>query len=101
VRRIVEAVIRSFRHKGLKKLHQDDDPSLLSQELVPRIRGRLSALESARRLEDVNIPGFDLHKLRGKPLRHSIHVNGPWCVTFEWRDGEALRVDFENCHERK
>jgi len=95
------AVIRSFRHKGLRRLHLDDDASLLSPELVPRVRARLSVLESAERLDDVNIPGLDLHKLRGKPLRYSVHVNGPWCITFEWNDGEALRVDFENYHERK
>lgn len=52
-------------------------------------------------LAPVNIPGLDLHKLREKPLRYSVHVNGPWCITFEWNDGEALRVDFENDHERK
>lgn len=68
---------------------------------MPRVRARLSVLESAERLDDVNVPGLDLHKLRGKPLRYSVHVNGPWCITFEWNDGEALRVDFENYHERK
>lgn len=94
-------MIRSFRHKGLRRLHQDNDASLLSRELVRRVRARLSVLESAERLDDVNIPGLDLHKLRGKPLRYSVHVNGPWCITFEWNDGEALRVDFENYHERK
>lgn len=97
----VAVVIRSFRHKGLRTFHRDDDPSLPSRDLVPRIRGRLSALESASTLEDLNIPGFDLHKLRGKPVRYSAHVNGPWCITFEWSDGEALRVDLENDHERK
>ena len=94
-------MIRSFRHKGLKRFHQRDDPSLLSRELVERIRGRLSALDSATRLDDLNLPGFDLHKMRGKPVRHSIHVNGPWCITFEWIDGEAVRVELENYHERK
>jgi len=33
--------------------------------------------------------------IRGTPRRFTIHVNGPWCITFEWRDGEALRVDLE------
>ena len=95
------AVIRSFRHKGLRRLHEDNDASLLSREFVPRVRARLSALESAERLDDVNIPGLDPHKLRGRPLRYSVHVNGPWCITFEWSDGEALRVDLENYRERK
>ena len=95
------AVIRSFRHKGLRRLHQENDAFLLSRELVPRVCARLLVFESAERLDDVNVLGLDLHKLRGKPLRYSVHVNGPWCITFEWNDGEALRVDFENYHERK
>jgi len=34
----------------------------------------------------------------GIPKRYSIHVNGPWCITFEWEEGEALRVDLEQYH---
>ena len=30
------------------------------------------------------MPGFDFHKLRGAPVRYSVHVNGPWCLTFGW-----------------
>jgi proteic killer suppression protein len=41
-------------------------------------------------------PGFDFHALRGfKPTRYSVHVNGPWCITFEFDNGDACRVDFE------
>jgi toxin HigB-1 len=47
---------------------------------------------------DLNIPGFQFHPLRGKPLRYSVHVNGPWCITFEFHDGDAWRVDLENYH---
>ena len=51
------------------------------------------------RLEALNQPGFDFHPLRGsRPRRYSIHVNGPWCITFEWRNGRALRVDLEQYH---
>jgi len=55
-------------------------------------------LDEAERLEDLNIPGFDFHSLRGKPKRYSIHVNGPWCITFEWLDGDASRVDLVQYH---
>ena len=49
--------------------------------------------------EDMNFPGFDFHALRGdKPTRYTVHVNGPWCITFEFADGDALRVDFEQYH---
>jgi hypothetical protein len=43
-------------------------------------------------------PGFDFHARRGRPRRYSIHINGPWCITFEWREGRALRVDLEQYH---
>jgi plasmid maintenance system killer protein len=34
----------------------------------------------------------------GKPVRYSVHVNGPWCITFEFEGGDATRVDFEQYH---
>jgi len=48
--------------------------------------------------EEMNVPGFDFHALRGNPIRYTVHVNGPWCVTFELEEGDALRVDFEQYH---
>ena len=50
------------------------------------------------RPEDMNVPGFDFHALRGAPRRYSVHVNGPWCITFEFSEGDASRVDLENYH---
>jgi proteic killer suppression protein len=48
---------------------------------------------------EMNIPGLDFHALRGfKPTRYSVHVNGPWCVTFEFEGDDACRVDFEQYH---
>ena len=44
------------------------------------------------------VPGFDFHALRGRPLRYTVHINGPWCITFEFEEGNALRVDFEQYH---
>ena len=44
------------------------------------------------------VPGFDFHALRGKPKRYSVHVNGPWCITFALEDGHAWRVDLEQYH---
>ena len=58
----------------------------------------MDALKQAETLRDLNVPGFDFHPLRGKPQRYSLHVNGPWCITFEWRDGAAWQVDLEQYH---
>jgi len=66
--------------------------------LQERALRRLDALDRAARPEDMNLPGFDFHRLQGRPVRYSVHVNGPWCITFEFADGDALRVNLENYH---
>jgi toxin HigB-1 len=91
-------MIKSFRHKGLARLFMKNDPSALKADLVKRIRRRLTALHQAERLEELNIPGFDFHSLQGKPKRFSVHVNGPWCITFEWTEGDVCGVDLEQYH---
>lgn len=64
-----------------------------------RLLGRLEFLNAAREPEEMNVAGFNFHGLRGfQPTRYSVHVNGPWCVTFEFKDGNAYRVDFEQYH---
>ena len=67
-------------------------------DLVARLQLRLSQLDAARKPDALNVPGFNFHKLRGKPVRYTIHVNGPWCVTFEWEEESAMRVDPEQYH---
>ena len=91
-------MIKSFRHKGLSRLFMKNDPRGIRADLAARCRVRLNVLRQAQRLEEVNLPGFDFHLLRGRPKRYSIHVNGPWCITFEWDNGEVLRVDLEQYH---
>ncbi|TCZ61266.1 type II toxin-antitoxin system RelE/ParE family toxin [Roseicella aquatilis] len=91
-------MIRSFRHKGLRDLFAEDDPAGVRPDLAARCRRILAALHVASRPEDLNIPGWRLHPLHGKPKRWAVAVNGPWRVTFEWEDGDALRVDLEQYH---
>jgi proteic killer suppression protein len=92
-------VIKSFRHKGLKELFERGRSAKVDSRLQTRCADILDALEAATRLEDLNLPGFNLHPLRAKPVRHSIHVSGPWCIRFEWDDApEARRVDLEQYH---
>jgi proteic killer suppression protein len=91
-------MIRSFKHKGLAELFERGRSRRVGQELHARCLRRLEALDQAESLTDLNVPGFHFHSLQGVPIRYSLHVNGPWCVTFEWADGEALRVDLEQYH---
>ncbi|MBV9249535.1 MAG: type II toxin-antitoxin system RelE/ParE family toxin [Acetobacteraceae bacterium] len=91
-------MIRSFRHRGLSILWHRNQVLGVRPDLAGRIRLRLDALNAADRPEALNIPGFNFHRLRGKPVRYSIHINGPWCITFEWDGEDAVRVDLEQYH---
>ena len=91
-------MIRSFRHKGLEELFESGTSSKVRPDLAKRTLRRLDALDQAASLVELKVPGFDFHGLKGKPQRYSLHVNGPWCVTFEWADGDAWRVDLEQYH---
>jgi toxin HigB-1 len=96
--RYTRAVIQSFRHKGLKELFETGSSRKVRPDLHARALRRLDALHEAEDLQALNVPGFDFHPLRGVPQRYSLHVNGPWCITFEWEEGDALRVDLVQYH---
>jgi proteic killer suppression protein len=91
-------MIVSFKHKGLAELFELGSSRRVRHDLQSRLIRRLAVLEQAEVLTDLHIPGFNFHGLHGTPERFSIHVNGPWCITFEWKDGEAFRVDLEQYH---
>jgi proteic killer suppression protein len=58
----------------------------------------LKVLDLAAAPSDLNVPGFNFYRLPGHPVRYSVHVNGPWCLTFEWEDRDAVRVNLEQYH---
>ncbi|SEP77482.1 proteic killer suppression protein [Devosia sp. YR412] len=92
-------MLKSFRHKGLDELWSTGRSAKIDAKMHRRILARLDALDAASRPEDLNIPGFDFHGLKGHdPKRYTVHVNGPWCVTFEFDGVDALNVDFEQYH---
>ena len=91
-------MIRSFRHKGLKELFEAGASAKVAPALQSRVMRCLDALADAAESRDMAIPGLQFHPLRGKAQRYSVHVNGPWCVTFEFRDSDAWHVDLERYH---
>lgn len=91
-------MIESYIHKGLKELLEGGKSIKIQKSLVSRIIRRLDAIDSAKSLDDLRVPGFNFHGLEGVPKRYSIHVNGPWCLTFEWREENAYRLNLENYH---
>lgn len=92
-------MIGSFKSKGLAELWRKGRTAKIDAKFQERILRRLDRLNVVLRPDEMNVPGFDFHPLRGfKPIRYSVHVNGPWCITFEFEDGDASRVDFEQYH---
>lgn len=92
-------VIKAFRHKGLSELWSSDRTAKIDHRMHGRIVERLDALDAAAAPEDMDVPGFNFHALKGFiPVRYTVHVNGPWCITFVFTDGDATRVDFEQYH---
>jgi proteic killer suppression protein len=92
-------MITSFQSKGLSELWASGTTAKIDQRLHRRVLVRLDALDQATRPEDVNLPGFNFHALNGfDPTRYSIHVNGPWCITFEFDGADIKAVDFEQYH---
>ena len=91
-------MIVSFRHKGLKKLFRDRQTALIDVRVQRRLLQKLDTLDAASALEDLDLPGFGFHGLRGRPKRYALHVTGGWRLTFGWDGEDAVHLDFENYH---
>lgn len=94
----ITPVIGTFRNKALKRLCDTGQTKGLKTGHVKRIKTVLSMLSAASTLAELNVPGFFLHRLEGKPARHSMRVSGNWRITFEWRKGTACKIDYEDYH---
>lgn len=92
-------MLKSFIHKGLAELWETGRTALIDKRLHKRVLARLDALDETLDLADLALPGFDFHPLKGfKPERYTVHVNGPWCITFEFDAGDIVWVNVEQYH---
>ncbi len=92
-------MIESFRHKGLKRLYEDDDHRLLPAEMVQRIREILTALDAAESLDGLNRPSFRLHPLKGRLKGFwAVTVRANWRIIFRFADSKVFDVDFVDYH---
>jgi proteic killer suppression protein len=91
-------MIQSIRHKGLKRLFEQDDPSGVNPEHVGKLRNILATLHAATDVAHMDLPGFRLHPLKGA-LRGvwAVTVRANWRVIFRF-DGEAEGVDYVDYH---
>ena len=92
-------MIRSIRHKGLKRLYEDDDPRGVIAEHAGKLRDILVRLDAASTTADMDLPGFRLHPLKGELKGFwAVTVRANWRVTFRFAEGDVLDVDYRDYH---
>ncbi len=95
----VGLVIQDFRLKGLRQFFETGSTAGIQAPLARKLRLQLAALHSATQIEDMDLPGYRPHLLKGPDKgRWSIWVNGNWRLTFAFRDGHVFDLDFEDYH---
>lgn len=92
-------MIRSFRSKALRRFAEKGDASKLSVPNVRRIEVLLARLDAAEMPEDMNLPGFRFHSLKGGDKgRYAVDASGNWRITFAWDGKDAIDLDLEDYH---
>ncbi len=92
-------MIRSIKHKGLRRLFEDDDTRGVIADHADKLRDILAALEAAPTVAHMDMPGLRLHALKGA-LRGcwAVTVRANWRVIFRFAEGEASDVDYVDYH---
>jgi len=92
-------MIRTLRHRGLKRLFQDGDTGKVPAEMLKRIADVLAHLDTALHPVDVDLPGYRLHPLKGDLKGYwSVSISGNWRVVFRFADGDVFDVDLVDYH---
>jgi proteic killer suppression protein len=92
-------VIRRFRHRGLRRLYEDDDRRELNAQQVEKIGRVLARLGSAAEPGHMNLPGWRLHPLKGEFAGFwSVTINGNWRIIFRFENGDVTDVDLVDYH---
>ena len=92
-------MIRSFRHKGLKRLYEEDDHRGVAAQHAQRLRDILARLDASATISDMDLPGFRLHPLKGDRKGFwAVTVRANWRVIFRFEDGDAFDLDYVDYH---
>lgn len=92
-------MIVSFKHKGLQKFYEKGVASGIQSKHAKKLRVQLAALETAQVIDDLDLPGYRLHPLKGSRKGvWSITVNGNWRLTFEFDNGNVHILNYEDYH---
>jgi toxin HigB-1 len=92
-------MIESFRHKGLRRLFEEDDARGVRTDHAEKLKRILSRLQSARTIADMDLPGYRLHALKGDLKGfHAVTVQANWRIMFRFADGAAHDVEYLDYH---
>jgi proteic killer suppression protein len=92
-------MIQTFKNKALERLLKEGSAKGIPKELEKRVRVRLEVIDSSLTIDDIRIPSYDLHALKGdRKGTWSIKVSGNWRITFNFKDGNAYDLDLEDYH---
>lgn len=92
-------MIRSFRHKGLRRLFEDGEARGVRADHAEKLRRILARLHASGVVADMDLPGYRLHPLKGELKGfHAVKVQANWRVIFRFVDGEAHDVDYVDYH---
>ena len=92
-------MIESFKHKGLKRLFETGHTSGVNPQHIERLRKILALLETSEDIDDMDLPGLNLHKLKGRRKNTlAVKFSGNWHVTFKLKNGDVLEVNYEDYH---
>jgi proteic killer suppression protein len=95
----IQQVIKSFKHKGLKEFFFAGSKKGIRPEHADRLERILDRLNAANEIKDMNYPGSNLHKLSGdKKGLYAVKVSGNWRIFFEFINGDAYIVDYDDYH---
>jgi len=97
--RYTTEMIRTFKNRALKKLYEKGDPSKIKADHIERVEDILFRLDNAMQPSDMDLPGWNLHKLSGKLRRFSaVWVSGNFRIWFRMKEGDAFDVDYGDYH---
>ena len=92
-------MITSFRHKGLQQFFEPGNKAGIKPDHAERLRMGLAALDTAHQIEDMDLPRFRLHELKGdRQGSWAINVSRNWRIVFCFESGNAFAVDYEDYH---
>jgi len=92
-------MIRSFKHRGLKRLYERDDRSGIRGDLLDMVGDILARLDDAGTPQAMNLPGYRLHPLKGDLKGFwSVTVRANWRIVFRFEENDAFNVELIDYH---